>query len=64
MSEKHTVSRRASLKGLGAIGAAIALGGTAAAQAPTEPKPARSTPGKPAVNIVDLAAERFAKGHS
>ncbi len=64
MSEEHCVSRRASLKSLGAIGAAIVLGGPAAGQAPGEPKPAGSDQGKQAVNVVDVAADRFAKGHS
>jgi hypothetical protein len=63
MSEEHCVSRRASLKRLGAMGAAVALGGVAAAQAPAESKPAGNQD-KPPVNPVDLAADRFTKGHA
>ncbi len=76
MSDEHCVSRRASLKSLGAVGAAIVLGGGAAAsqqvgtkpQAETkpqvEPKPAKSDPEKPAGSVVDVAATRMTKGHS
>lgn len=64
MSEEHSVSRRASLKSLGAMGAAIVCGGAAATPRQAEPKPARSDQGKQAVNVVDLALGRFAKGHS
>ncbi len=62
MSDEHSVSRRATLKGLGAMGAVIALGGGAAAQAPGEPKPAGKD--KQAATVVDVATARFAKGHS
>lgn len=64
MSDEHAVSRRASLKSLGAMGAVMVFGGAAAAQAPGQPKPARSDQGKPAVNVVDLAVDRMTKGHS
>jgi hypothetical protein len=64
MSEGHSVSRRASLKSLGVIGAAVVFGGAASAQVPAESKPAGSAKDKPPVNVVDLAADRFAKGHS
>lgn len=63
MSDEHRVSRRASLKGLGAMGAAMALGGVAAAQAPAGAKPSGSEE-KPVLNVIDVAADRFAKGHA
>ena len=63
MSEEHRVSRRASLKSLGAAGAVLVLGGrTAARQA--EPKPAAGAEAKQAANVVDVATGRFMKGHS
>ncbi len=61
MSDEHSVSRRASLKGLGAIGAAVALGGIAAAQGPSNPA---GVPEKPASNPIDVSVERFTKGHA
>ncbi len=72
MSEEHTVSRRASLKSLGVMGAAAVLGPAVAAQTPVEPKPVQSDqPKQPAndqakqpINVVDVAADRFVKGHS
>ncbi len=64
MKSEHAVSRRATLKGLGAVGAAIALGGPVAAQAPAGAKPAGGGQDKQATSPVDVAAERFAKGHS
>ncbi len=64
MHDEHRVSRRASLKGLGAMGAAMVLGGPASAQVPSDAKPAKATQDKPAINVVDLAADRFAKGHA
>ena len=63
MSEPPVVSRRASLKRLSAAGAAIVLGGATSASG-QEPKPAASGQAKPAVNVVDVAADRMAKGHS
>jgi C_GCAxxG_C_C family probable redox protein len=65
MSEKRSVSRRASLKSLGAVGAVMVFGGAAEASAAlAEPKPAKSDKDKQAVNAVDLAIARFGKGHS
>ncbi len=64
MSDEHSVSRRASLKTLGATGALLALGGTEAASRQGAGKPAASTQDTPAVNVVDVATGRFAKGHS
>ncbi len=63
MSDEHAVSRRASLKSLGAIGAVAVLGGVAAAQSPAESKPAGG-PDKPASNAIDVAVDRFTKGHA
>ena len=64
MRDEHSVSRRASLRGLGAMGAVIVLGGASAAQTPAQPKPTKSDQEKPVANPVDLATDRFAKGHS
>jgi C_GCAxxG_C_C family probable redox protein len=65
MSEEHFVSRRASLKGLGAVATAAVFGGaTEAAGASSEPKLATSEQDKQAVNAVELAVARFGKGHS
>lgn len=64
MSEKHSVSRRASLKGLGAMGTVLVLGGAGAAARQAEPKPAGRVQDKQAGNVVDVAAGRFMKGHS
>jgi hypothetical protein len=64
MSQESSVSRRASLKSLGAVGASIALGGPAAAMRQAEPRPAPAGQEKPRVDIVDVATGRFAKGHS
>ena len=65
MNHKCRVSRRSSLKSLGAMGAVTLLGGAAEASVPpAEPKPAKSEKGKQAVNAVDLAIARFGKGHS
>ncbi len=65
MSHEHSVSRRASLKSLGAVGAVVVLGGPAAA-APQggEPRSAAASQSKPTVNVVDVAIDRFTKGHS
>ncbi len=64
MSEENRASRRAALKSLGAVGAIVALGGTATAQNPTETKPAKTDIDKQAANPVDLAVASFAKGYS
>ncbi len=65
MNEEHSgVSRRATLKSLGAAGAVLVLGGTAAAARQGAPKPAATSQDKPAANPVDVALARFAKGHS
>jgi hypothetical protein len=61
MTERRAVSRRTGLKGLGMIGAAIALGGPAAAQNAGD---ARADKPKPATSVADVAAARMAKGHS
>jgi len=65
MSEKHSASRRASLKSLGAMGVGMVFGGAVKASAPpVEPKPAKNGESKQSVNTVDLAVARFGKGHS
>ena len=64
MSEEHSVSRRVSLKRLGAVGAAMVLGGAAATPPPAQREPAKTDKDKPAANAVDLALARFGKGHS
>ncbi len=64
MRDEHGVSRRESLISLGAIGAAMAFGGAAAAQSPGDAKPAQGDKDKPAANVVDVAVGRMAKGHS
>jgi len=65
MSEEHSLSRRASLKTLGAVGAAMVIGGAAEASGPpADPKPATSDKDQQAVNAVDLAVARLGKGHS
>ncbi len=64
MSNEHPVTRRATLKGLGAMGATIALAGARAAAQQTDSKPARSDQDKSRANAVDVAADRFAKGYS
>jgi len=65
MGENRGMSRRLSLKGLGAVGAATLLGGTAAG---TSPAAETQSPAKkaatPAACPVDLAVARFGKGHS
>ncbi len=53
MEDQRGVSRRATLKGLGAMGAAVVLAGRSA-----------GAQEKPGGNVVDVAAERFSKGHS
>ena len=64
MSQEHPTSRRASLKSLAALGAALALEGPAAAACRDTPAPAAGTQSQEATNVVDVAAGRFAKGHS
>lgn len=64
MSDRHVVSRRASLKSLGTVGAALVLGGPAAAARQGEPKAAASTQDKQPTSVVDVATGRFVKGHS
>ena len=64
MSEKHSVSRRASLKSLGAMGTVLVLGGAGAAARQAEPTSAGRVQNKQAGNVVDVAAGRFTKGHS
>ncbi len=63
MSDEQCVTRRASLKTLGAMGAVMALGGVAAAQKPEPPTPAGAQD-KPAPNVVQIAVDRFTKGHA
>ncbi len=62
MNDEHSFSRRASLKALGAAGAALALGGAAGAQTPDSP----TVPSGPLdkQTVVDVAVGRMAKGHS
>ncbi len=66
MSEPRAVSRRASLRRLSAAGAAIVLGSAGASSAGQgqDPKPPTGTQGKAAANVVDVAADRMANGHS
>ncbi len=64
MRDEHSVSRRATLKSLGAMGAVIVLGGASAAQSPAPPKETKSDQSKPAGSPVDVATDRFSKGHS
>ena len=64
MSEEHSVSRRASLTSLGAVGALLVLGGPAAAAPQAGPKPAAGNQDKQPVDVVEVAAGRFMKGHS
>lgn len=58
MSDEHAVSRRASLRTLGAAGAAVVFGGTVSAQNEAAGKDAH------AANVVDVAASRMLNGHS
>ncbi len=64
MSEEHIVSRRTSLKILGATGAAVVLTGFTPASPEDGLKPAGSGQDQRSVNIPDLAAERMASGFS
>ena len=60
MNEEHSVSRRESLKTLGAAAAAVALAAPAAAVAQAVNAKDQAKP----ANVVDVAVERFTKGHS
>ena len=64
MNQEYSVSRRARLKSMGAMGAVLVLGKAAAISGQTEPKPAANAQNKQAVNVADLASSRFVKGHS
>jgi len=65
MSKESHWSRRSSLKGLGAIGAATLLGGAAGRTSLAAESPAQKREsGKSAACPVDLAVARFGKGHS
>jgi len=65
MSEKCHWSRRSSLKGLGALGAATLLGGVAAGTSPAaESQAPAKAPAKPGASPVEVAVARFGKGHS
>ncbi|MGE5359967.1 MAG: twin-arginine translocation signal domain-containing protein [Bacteroidales bacterium] len=57
------VSRRSSLKRLGVMGAAIALGGAASAQSTSDSKPGQAHD-KAVPDVSDVAVERFSKGHA
>jgi hypothetical protein len=63
MSEEHAVSRRDSLKSLGVMGAAVALG-PGAFPSPAGTMQGGSDQAKTTINVVDLAVARFGKGHS
>ncbi len=63
MSQEHSVSRRASLRSLGVAGAALVLGGPAASGR-AEHRSAANDQDKPPVDAVDVATNRFVKGHS
>ncbi len=65
MSEEHSMSRRASLKSLGAMGGAMAFGAARVGSAQSEAKPAtKGDKDKQAVNVVDVAVDRMSKGHT
>ncbi len=64
MNDEHCVSRRASLKGLGAMGAAMVLGGAAPTAQQAAAKPVPGAQDKQAPNLADVAVTRFNKGHS
>ncbi len=65
MSEEHSgLSRRTTLKSLGAAGAVLVLGGAVPAAQQADPKPAVGAQDKQPVDVVDLASSRFMKGHS
>ncbi len=63
MSEEHGVSRRASLKTLGALGAAVAFCG-ADRSAAASPRPVSGGQDKLAADPVGVASARFMKGHN
>ncbi len=65
MSEEHSMSRRASLKSLGAMGGAMVFGAARVGSAQSEAKPATNgDKDKQAENVVDVAVDRMSKGHS
>ncbi len=65
MSEEHSMSRRASLKSLGAMGGAMVFGAARVGSAQSEARPAtKGGEDKQAVNVVDVAVDRMSKGHS
>ncbi len=65
MSKEHSMSRRASLKSLGAMGAAMVFGAARIGSAQSEVKPAtKGDKDKQAVNVADVAVERMSRGHS
>ncbi len=64
MTSERQLSRRSSLKGLGAMGAATLLGGATAATSSAAEAEAQQTKVKDAADPVDLAVARFGKGHS
>ncbi len=64
MNEEQSVSRRATLKGLGVVGAAMVIGGAAPAAAARLLSPGEDGQDKQATNPVDVAADRFQKGFS
>ena len=59
------MSRRASLKSLGAMGAAMVLGAAPVDSAQSEAKPApKGDKDKQAVSVVEVAVDRMSKGYS
>ena len=65
MNEQCSVSRRSSLKNLGAMGAAMILGRAAAASPlPEEPNAEETKPADEATNAVDVATARLKKGYT
>lgn len=65
MNEQSSVSRRSSLKSLGAMGAAMILGRAAAASPlPEEPNAEETKPADEATNAVDVASARFKKRYT
>ena len=65
MNHDSSVSRRASLKQLGVLGAVVALGQVAdSSHGADDPKPVASQEGAAAGDAVQLAVERLKQGHS
>ncbi len=64
MNQEHLVSRRASLKGLGAMGAVLVLREAATVSSQAAPGPPGGSQDKQAASVVDVAIGRFTKGHS